>query len=131
MPRTVSTAISVEDLEYAVEHLIRLAYSPVRAGTVENTHSITIDRERVLEIALEVEKLIGLAVVGDTGQNFTKRTDKCCSSLESVIKKTLNRDGLKKMRVSIRQKRHNSPPCRIAAAYNLLKENDAQKALNL
>lgn len=117
MPRPVSTAISVDDLEYAVEHLVRLAYSPVRAGKVEEKHSIIIDREQILEIALETERLIGLAVIGDVGQAFDERARQCCSMLESVIKKTLNKDGLNKMRLAIRQKRHNSPPGAIASKY--------------
>lgn len=120
MARPISTAIAVEDLEFAIEHLIRLAYSPVRAGSVEGKHSITVDREELLLIALEVEQLIEASVIGDPGQGFTKRVDQCCSRLESVIKKTINRDGLNKLRVAIRQKRFNSPPGRIAARYRAL-----------
>lgn len=118
MGRTVKKNIDVGDLEYAVEHLIRLAYSPVRAGKVEEKHSIVVDREDILKIALETEKLIELAIINEVGPDFVKRVDQCCRSIEGVIKKTLNRDGLQKMRLAIRQKRHNSPPGSIPAKYN-------------
>lgn len=117
MARPVSTAISAEDLEYAVEHFIRLAYSPVRAGDVEARNSIVVSREDVLKIALETDRLMGLAVIGEVDQSFIDRVDRCCADLESVIKKTINRDGLNKMRLAIRQKRHGNPPGSIGVKY--------------
>ena len=119
MARTASTKIAPEDLEHAVEHLIRLAYSPLRAGNVEEKHSIVVDREEILEVALEVERLLGMAAIGDS-EGFLKRVDSCCTRLETVIKKTINKDGLQKMRTAIRQRRFNSPPSRIADQYKSL-----------
>lgn len=109
MPRTLSRKIEVKDLEYVVEHVVRLAYSNVRAGEVEEEYSIVVEREIILEIALETERLKGLALDGNPGENFVARVDHCCDSLESVIKKTVNPVGMKKMRSAIRQKRHGNP----------------------
>ena len=117
MPRQMSTKISADDLEFAVEHLVRLAYSPVRAGNVEEKHSIVVDREELLLIALETDRLIGLTAINDVGPEFNKRVDKCCHDLEIVIKKTLNKDGFSKMRLAIRQRRFNSPPSQIGLHY--------------
>jgi hypothetical protein len=108
MPRTLNTAIDVKDLEHAVEHLVRLAYSPIRAGEIEGQHSIVVERESVLRVALETERLVGVALSGESDQEFVERVDRCCRDLESVVKKTLSYEGMKKMRAAIRQKRLSS-----------------------
>lgn len=120
MPRKMSTKISADDLEFAVEHLVRLAYSPIRAGIVEEKHSIVVNREELLLIALETDRLLGLTSIGDVGPEFDKRVDQCCRDLESVIKKTINKNGFNKLRLAIRQRRFKSPPSQIGEHYKAL-----------
>lgn len=121
MARVASTKIDVEDLEFAVEYLIRLSYSSLRVGKFEKNSSIVVEREEILEVALEVERLVGMAAIGDTG-GFVKRVDSCCTRLESVIKKTINASGLQKMRTAIRQKRLRSGPDDLLLAYKSLNQ---------
>lgn len=117
MARTIKKTIDVEDLEFVVEYLVRLSYSPVRAGKVDEKSSITVKRVDILEMALETEKLIELAVINEVGPDFVTRVDRCCRGIESVIEKTLNKEGLQNMRLGIRQMRHKNPPGKIPEKY--------------
>lgn len=121
MARVASTKIDVEDLEFAVEYLIRLSYSSLRVGKFEKKSSIVVEREEILEVALEVERLLGMVAIGDT-EGFVKRVDSCCTRLESVIKKTINASGLQKMRTAIRQKRLRNGPDDLLTAYKSLNQ---------
>lgn len=118
MARSLKKNIDIEDLEYAVEYLVRLSYSPLRAGKVDEKSSITVKRVDILEIALETEKLIELAVINEVGPDFVTRVDRCCRGIESVISKTLNKEGFQNMRLGIRQMRHKNPPGKIPEKYH-------------
>lgn len=119
MARVASTKIDVEDLEFAVEYLVRLSYSSLRVSKFEENRSIVAEREEILEVALEVERLVGMVAIGDT-EGFVKRVDSCCTRLEIVIKKTINNSGLQKMRTAIRQKRLRNSPDGLLTAYKSL-----------
>jgi len=133
MARTIKKSIDVEDLEYAVEYLVRLSYSPLRAGKVDEKSSISVKRVDILEIALETERLIERAVVNELGPDFVTRVDRCCRGVENVIEKTLNKEGFQNMRLGIRQMRHKNPPGKIPEKYQaaLSKMGDEQYSLKI
>ena len=133
MARSLKKNIDVEDLEYAVEYLVRLSYSPLRAGKVDEKSSIAIKRVDILAVALETEKLIDLAVANDIRPDFVERVDRCCRGIESVISETLNKEGFQNMRLGIRQMRHRKLAVRIPEKYHaaLSEVDDEQYPLNI
>lgn len=132
MARPLNTGITIDDLEYAVEHLIRLAYSPNRATSAAPKKAgsaiwLPDNRLALLQIAQNVEKLRN-----DKGllyAEIVEPAERACIDLECVIKKTLKPDDIKRMRIAIRQKRFKSySESTIAVTYKRRK-SEKEKAL--
>lgn len=109
MARPLSTAVTVEDLEYAVEHLIRLAYSPDRASKAANPKKVASalwlpdNRIELLRIAGVVEK-----AANASDSDIVDPLNIACNDLQALIQKCLRTDDIKRMRTAIRQKRHKA-----------------------
>ena len=141
MARPLSTAVTVDDLEYAVEHLMRLAYSSDRATKAANPNKVAsalwlpTNRIELLRIAGVVEKMVNAS---DTQlANIVKPLEIVCNDLQALIQRCLRSDDIKRMRTAIRQKRHKaSRKSEIATKYQSQKsekekwEKD-QKALKI
>lgn len=130
MARPLSTEITIEDLEYAVEHLIRLAYSPDRATSAAPKKAgsaiwLPENRLALLQIAQSVENLRSES--GLIYAEIVEPAERACVDLEGVIKKTLKPDDIKRMRTAIRQKRFKAySESDIAVTYKRRKAEESQ-----
>ena len=131
MPRPVSTAVSVQDLNHITAYLVRLAYAPLRSAlSAAEDHSIRTERPTLLKTALMVEEL-NMPWSSDRCADV----ERCCAALESVIRKTLSKDAIKRMRTAVRQMRLQEQEClselSLAARYTRFKADDGQCSFSL
>lgn len=131
MARPVSTAVSVPDLTHITAYLVRLAYAPLRGAlSAGDDYSIRTERPTLLKTALIVEEL---NMPWD--RDRCSDVERCCATLETVIKKTLSTDALKRMRTAVRQMRLQEAKelsdLSLAGRYARWSSEDDQQALDI
>lgn len=103
MPKTLSTKISVADLEFVIEYLLVLSQSK---RALEHDIPLYNSRNRIklYEAAIRLEK----SFLELRDQEFIDAINRVCVDIEGIVVSTMPADEIKKLKTAIRQKRYKN-----------------------
>lgn len=103
MPKTLSTKISVADLEFVIEYLLVLSQSK---RALEHDIPLYNSRNRIklYEAAVRLEK----SFLELRDQEFIDAINRVCADIEGIVVSTMPADEIKKLKTATRQKRYKN-----------------------
>lgn len=125
MSRTLTTKISVADLDFVIQYLILLSQSK-RAFQFDIPLYKSRNRIKLYESAI----LLETALMEKKDQNFIDAIDRICVDIEGIVKSTIPTEEIQKLKTAIRQKRYkNNDFNRLLNEYNSIQSFLAERRL--
>lgn len=126
MSRTLTTKISVADLDFVIQYLILLSQSK-RAFQLDIPLYKSRNRIKLYESAI----LLETALMEKKDQDFIDAIDRICVDIEGIVKSTIPTEEIQKLKTAIRQKRYkNNDFNRPLNEYNSTQTFLAERRLN-
>lgn len=126
MSRTLTTKISVADLDFVIQYLILLSQSK-RAFQLDIPLYKSRNRIKLYESAI----LLETALMEKKDQDFIDAIDRICVDIEGIAKSTIPTEEIQKLKTAIRQKRYkNNDFNRLLNEYNSTQTFLAERRLN-
>ena len=126
MSRTLTTKISVADLDFVIQYLILLSQSK-RAFQLDIPLYKSRNRIKLYESAI----LLETALMEKKDQDFIDAIDRICVDIEGIVKSTIPTEEIQKLKTAIRQKRYkNNDFNRLLNEYNSTQTFLAERLLN-